>query len=61
MLTERELEDFSGIKGFDKLTVLGAPLKAVGLADENVRHNLDLKQLAAGNAPVHVLVVVRVT
>ncbi|DBA01932.1 TPA: LOW QUALITY PROTEIN: hypothetical protein N0F65_006665 [Lagenidium giganteum] len=57
-LTENEVEQVTDTSDLKRLRGCQAPLETVGLSEENVRHTVDDGEIAEGNGPVNVLVVV---
>ncbi|GMF36237.1 unnamed protein product [Phytophthora lilii] len=57
-LTENEVKGVSHTSGLTLLDAARAEISVVGLSEIDVRHQIDKHQVAAGNGPVNVLVVV---
>ncbi|ETL82391.1 hypothetical protein L917_17436, partial [Phytophthora nicotianae] len=57
-LTENEVKGVSDTSGLTHLDVARAEISVVGLSEKDVRHQVDKHQVAAGNGPVNVMVVV---
>ncbi|ETN01922.1 hypothetical protein PPTG_23989 [Phytophthora nicotianae INRA-310] len=57
-LTENEVKGVSDTSSLTHLDVARAEISVVGLSEKDVRHQVDKHQVAAGNGPVNVMVVV---
>ncbi|GMF35071.1 unnamed protein product [Phytophthora lilii] len=57
-LTENEVKGVSHTSGLTLLDAARAEISVVSLSEKDVRHQIDKHQVAAGNGPVNVLVVV---
>ncbi|KAE8965717.1 hypothetical protein PF011_g28186 [Phytophthora fragariae] len=57
-LTENEVRGVSDTNSLKRLDAAREEFDAIGLSEEGVRHEVDKHQVAAGNGPVNVLVVV---